>query len=208
MAEPFIKPTVGSSGVFTLREPFDADISPGVSYTCQGIRRLSEYLANNEEPWDDIYLPKKIPEDVYQDHLNEDIEIVSLQGEMGQWVYVPVTYVVSYPSTNGIPYRSIALSVGLPALPANRDYGFLFTNIKNLIRDSLGVDSTVDLVETSKVTLVDSDKHAIKQASRNLIANAASTDRARYMQKVRELESAKQKIQALEAWVKANRPPP
>lgn len=207
MAEPYIKPTVGSSGVFELREPFNSDIDTGVDYTCQGVRRLSEYLANNEEPWDNIYAPKKIDEVIYQEHLNADIEIVSLQAETGQWIYVPVTYVISYPSTNGIPYRSIAISVGLPALPANRNFDFLFDSLKNLMKDSLGVPCTVDLIETSKVTLVSSEKHAVKQAARNLVANAASTDRARYMSKVRELESAKQKIAILEAWIKKNKPP-
>jgi hypothetical protein len=202
----YVIPTVGSSGYFQLREPFQEKIQANVKYTCQAVRRFSDYVANNEDIKTDIYDEFGISEDIYEEDMRNNTDIVSLQAETGQWLYVPVRYVIGFPSTNGIPYRAISFAVALPAMPADRDYSHVITDIGNLIQQSLGVNTKIDIIETSKVTLVDSAKHETKQAERQAVAGAVSTDRGRYMKALQDLQQANQKIAALEAWIKVNKP--
>lgn len=202
-----ILPTIGSSGYFELRAPYDQAVLPDERYTCQAVRKLSDYLANNEDPKTDIYDANGIDEAEYDLDVEADMYIVSLQGETGQWVYVPARYLVKYPIVNGIPYRSMMIGVSLPPLPADRDLSFLTTDMGNLVRDTLGVDVQIDLMETSMVILVSKDRHDLEQAQRDLVTTGRLTDRARYISTQTQLDQALLKIQQLEAYIMANIPP-
>lgn len=201
MADPYIIPEVGSSGVWTLRSPFDVMIAKNVRYKCQEIRRISGYIANNEDVKTTVYTANKISEAVYEEDLASDSDIVSLQGETGQWLYVPVRYIVSYPTTNGVNYRTSVVAVSLPALPANTDMTNFFASITNLVSDTFGVNCQIEQVETSKVTQVPSDKHSQIQAQRKVITGAPATDRSRYVSTLRDLTEAISYIHQLEAYI-------
>ena len=113
----FVMPTVGSSGYFQLRAPFDKLILPNERYTCQALRRISDYLANNETPYEDIYEANGASRDDYDKDRTTDGYIVSLQAAIGHWVYVPVRYIAGYPVVNGVPYHSLTLTLALPPMP-------------------------------------------------------------------------------------------
>ena len=198
-----VLPTIGSSGFFELRAPFNNAILPNEQYTCQAVRKLSDYLANNEDPKAEIYDKYEISGADYEKDIADDVYIVSLQAEVGHWVYVPAKYVVKYPIVNGIPYRTVMLGVSLPAVPVAHDLSFLLTDIQNLVKDTLGVASNAQVVETSKVILVSKDKHDISLVNRAVVANGRSTDRSRYISTLNQLNNANAKIAALEAYIKA-----
>jgi len=203
MAE-LILPTIGSSGYYELRAPFDTIIIPYERYTCQAIRKISEYLANNENPKTLIYDKYQLTEDDYTSDAEQNMSIVSLQSAKGHWLYVPARYIVTYPITNGIPYRSIMIGVSLPSIPAEKDLSNLETDIGNLIVDTLGVTPAIRLVETSRVVLIPKDKHDITQSTRDATANGRLTDRSRYMSLLLEHQAALDKITALETYIKDN----
>lgn len=199
--DTIILPTIGSTGYFQCRAPIDALITPGERYTCHGIRSLSDMLANNETPKVDIYDKYKIDEAVYEQDLDLNMAIVSLQGETGHWLYVPAHYIISYPITNGIPYRTMMIGVALPALPADRDLSFLQTDIVNLVKDTLGVTARTNVIERSRTVLITREKHDIASAARTAVTSGKGTDRARYMSTLTDLESARQKIAELERYI-------
>lgn len=201
-----ILPTIGSSGYFELRAPFDTIVVVNERYTCQAIRRISDYLANNEDVKADIYDKYQLPEAEFFDDSQKNMYIVSLQSEKGHWLYVPARYIVKYPEVNGIPYRTMMIGVSLPPMVADRDYSFVMTDIQNLVTDSLGVTPTVKLVETSRVLLVSKEKHDIEQANRTAIINGNVTDRSRYISTQIALDRALTKIQELEAYIKNQLP--
>jgi hypothetical protein len=199
-----ILPTIGSSGYFELKAPFSSIILPNERYTCQAIRRLSDLLANNETPKEDIYLANGISEAEYDDDILKDMYIISLQGQIGHWIYVPARYVIKYPIVNGIPYRTMMMGISLPPMPVKRDLTFLTNEVKNLLHDTLGVDVKIKFIETSKVVLVSKDKHDINQLAREAISNGKSTDRSRLTVMQGLLNDALLKIKALEDYIKLN----
>lgn len=196
-----ILPTIGSSGTYTLRVPLDTVITLGERYTCQAIRRISDYLANNEAIKDDVYVKLGIDNE-YDIDASADAYILSLQSAKGHWLYVPAHYLVTYPITNGIPYRTMAIGVSLPSIPVTQDLTYLETEIQNIISDTLGVIPVIKQVETSRVVLVDKDRHDTLQMDRDALSANRLTDRTRYMSLLQEHQIALDKIQALEQYIK------
>lgn len=198
-----IIPTIGSSGFFELRAPFDTKILQGERYTCQAVRKLSDYLANNETPLDDVYKDAGLTEADYDADLLLDMYILSLQADTGHWVYVPASYLVKLPIVNGIPYRSMMIGVSLPALPADKDLSNVLTSIENLVMETLGVASATKVVETSKVVLIDRSTHDLTQSQRDANTTSRLTDRSKYTSTLTQLQAALLKIEQLESYIES-----
>jgi hypothetical protein len=199
MSDYGVIPTVGSAGYFELRAPLDTLISIGERHTCQAIRRITEYLSQNEDVLT-MYTDLGIASHYAQD-LVDDVYIASLQSDLGHWLYVPTGYIIAYPLTNGIAYRSVMIGISLPSIPVDRDYTFLETDLSNLIIDALGVTPVIRQVETSRVVLVPQSQHDITQAQRTLVSSGRVTDRSRYMSLQQDHATALAKIQELETYI-------
>jgi UDP-N-acetylglucosamine transferase subunit ALG13 len=200
----YVIPTVGSSGYFKLQAPFNTIILENELYTCQAIRRISEYLANNEDIKTDIYDKYQIDEAIYKEHVEEDIFIISLQAQVGQWVYVPVSYILAFPEVNGIPYRTVGIGISLPAFPADKDFSALITDLQNLITDRLGTACIVRVTETSKTLLVTREKHDELTTERNVIIDGSVTDRSRYNKLLIDHQDVLAQNTALSDYIAAN----
>lgn len=197
-------PTVGSTGYFELRAPFDNKIIVNERHTCQAIRRISDYIANNEDVKQIAYLSNGLTEQEFNAASDINMYIASLQSDRGHWLYVPVNYLIKFPITNGIPYRNITLGVALPPIPVDRNLSNIETDIANLITDALGVTPIIKQVQTSRVVLVAKDKHDLQQSARDAIANGSTTDRSRYMSLLQQHQIALDKIAELETYIKNN----
>lgn len=200
----YVIPTVGSSGYFKLQTPFDTVILENELYTCQAIRRVSEYLANNEDIKTDIYDKYQLGDEVYQQHVAEDMFIISLQAQIGQWVYVPVSHILAFPEVNGIPYRTVMVGISLPAFPADKDFSALFEDLQNLITDRLGTGAVIRLGETSKTLLVTREKHEQITIERNTVISGNVTDRSRYMKLLQDHQDILTQNAALSQWIADN----
>lgn len=199
-----ILPVIGSSGFYELAAPFDVEVVDKIEYTCKAIRRISDYLANNEDPKASIYDAYEIDEAVYEEDLSKDTYIVSLQSRKGHWLYVPSRYILSYPSVNGVPYRSVMLGVSLPPLPVSQDLTAILSDIKDLVENSLGVSVAVRQVETSMNVLVDYSVHEATQQERNIHIEGRSTLYARNVALREENDLLIQKVASLENYIKSN----
>jgi hypothetical protein len=201
----FILPVVGSSGFYELASPFDALAMDRVEYTCKGVRRLSDYLANNEDPKTDIYVKNAI-EPIYEEDLKLDAYIVSLQSISGHWLYVPYRYILSYPSPNGVKYRTVMLGVALPALPVSQALNGLMADVKDLVEGALGVDAVIKMVETSKPVLVSTEADQEAQLRRGLKISAAGTLHTQNQQLRDENAHLRAHITQLQDFIKSNAP--
>lgn len=197
----YVLPVIGSSGVFTLSSPFDSKVQPGERLFCKSIRSLSDYLANNEKPFDDIYKPVGLEQSDFDEDVAEDMHIVSLQNGEGYWVYVPAKYIVNYPVVNGVPYTYRSLAVALPALPIDLSSSQIETAIQNVINDLLGVDCVIRTIETSREIMVTDSIHNQRETERFVRMNGNTTDRARFIRLTQQFNDLQVKYQALETHV-------
>lgn len=198
-----IIPAIGAEGFYELLAPLDILIKQGEKYTCRAIRNISDYLANNEDVKTNVYDEYGLVSTVYDDHVLTNMEIISLQSELGHWVYVPVSYIAKYPDVNGVIYRTMMLGISLPSLPVDRDLSNLQTDVANLVQDSLGLTVNSKLVETSKPVLVDQDTHDQLTADRLVLSSITLTDRAKLARCNQDLLVALDKISELETYIES-----
>ena len=201
-----ILPVIGSSGTYELLPPFDTVILPEEIYTCKAIRNISEYVSYNQDPKKLVYDYYGLSENDYENDIQEDMEIVSLQNNKGVWLYVPARYIVKYPEVDGIPYHQLSMVCKIPAIEVSRDISHLKTDVINLIKDTLGVEAAVEIVEVSRTIAVTKDVSDQLKIDRALVSNGRVTDRAKYMQLLQQQQVLLDKIEALENYIKSTLP--
>ena len=201
-----ILPVIGSSGTYELLPPFDTVILPEEIYTCKAIRNISEYVSYNQDPKKLVYDYYGLSENDYENDIQEDMEIVSLQNNKGVWVYVPARYIIKYPEVDGIPYHQLSMVCKIPAIEVSRDISHLKTDVINLIKDTLGVEAAVEIVEVSRTIAVTKDVSDQLKIDRALVSNGRVTDRAKYMQLLQQQQVLLDKIEALENYIKSTLP--
>ena len=201
-----ILPVIGSSGTYELLPPFDTVILPEEIYTCKAIRNISEYVSYNQDPKKLVYDYYGLSENDYENDIQEDMEIVSLQNNKGVWVYVPARYIIKYPEVDGIPYHQLSMVCKIPAIEVSRDISHLKTDVINLIKDTLGVEAAVEIVEVSRTIAVTKDVSDQLKIDRALVSNGRVTDRAKYMQLLQQQQVLLDKIESLENYIKSTLP--
>lgn len=202
----YIVPDVGSRGKFYLNPPLQQLPSAGEEYTCQAIRKLSDYVANNEDPLTDIYKEYELTEDDYKKDLAEDMLIASLQSDSGHWLYVPVKYIQTQPDANGVPYRTLMIGVSIGAQPVQSDFTHIEDEIRDIVIKTLGVSPVIKQVQTSKPVLIPVDKHEEMVAARLHRTQQALTDGLKYRGLQLQHQQALDTIRILEDYIRQNLP--
>lgn len=202
-----VLPTIGSSGTFDFKYPFSNGEQNSFKhiYTVKSIRKISDYLAANEDVKGSVYDFYGISSDYDLDASRDEV-IVSLQSNKGVWLYVPAQYINSYPVTNGVPYRSVMIGVSLPPIPVNQDISQVTNDIGTIVHYYLGIQAQVAIVETSQVVLVAKADHDYYQAERETMKEVNPTHIQKYYKAAADLEVALTKIAMLEQYIKDNPP--
>ena len=196
-------PTVGSKGVYKLAAPFDQLMAVGEYYICKSVRKISEILANNDDPEKLVYTRYSLDQEIYTQHKTEDMEIVYLQSEKGHWLYVPASFIQEFPDPNGVIYRAVGISVLLPAIPVGYQLDQLKTEITGVVKDITGLRCTIKQTFTSRPLAVPVDKHEATQQTR-AIERALSPDiYSRYRKLQLENDILVAKVQALEQHIRS-----
>lgn len=201
MAAP-LTPQLGATGIWKLREPFNTQLIDGVRYTCMGIRTLADIRADGKDPYAQYYAPHQLDRAIYDLDVKVNVSIVSLQPDSGQMVYVPTTYINSFPSVGGQPYRVLALAAHLEALPDNLDLSGCIIAIKNIIKDTLGVESTITQVQLSDVEMIDSATAQNLETARQLNIQNKTTDTSKLMAAQAQVAALQQQLGVLQQYIK------
>lgn len=161
------KPSIGDTGFFELRTPYDKLLTPNVSYTCQSIRTISDYIRVGESVYERFYAPLEVAEDYYQQDLLDDVYIVGLQAGTGDGIYVPSSFIVAAPVKNGIKYISLVLGVELGAIPDNYNLESIKKQFTDIVLNGLGIESTIKGVLVGTPKYFSQEEHEMIMAARD-----------------------------------------
>lgn len=200
----YITPILGTKGIYSFSHDFK--VSEGEILECIGIRTISDYLANAEDPYQEIYVPVDLPEGEYENDLKADIGVVSLRNDGGYVYKVPARFIASYPIQDGIGYHSVTLPCALPAIRVDQDLTVAVREIKSAIKSSLGVDAVISVVQTSNVRGVNGTTDERIQIERQLIIDNNISTQAQLAEKDRLIDELNQRLAVLEAYIIANAP--
>lgn len=200
-----IIPPIGYPGIFKLRDPFNTLIVPDVIYTCQAVRRIEDLIASGMDPYNEFYYKHKLTPDMYKNDLLLGVCIITLQSVGGgSVVYVPSTYIESYPQAGGVSYTVLGLAVDLGALPDTTNLSLLTDKVKSVVQNTIGVIPEIKPVAISASTLVPHLEHDTLERSRLLNIENSQTDYAKVLRLESQNQSLVQKVQELEKYIKDN----
>lgn len=201
-------PPIGASGLYRLSEPFLSQINLNISYTCMAVRKISDVQAMGVDPYKAYYEPYGIPESTFKNDSGSGVCIVSLQSNNGIWVYVPSSFIESYPQVNGIAYSGVALMIHLGALPDSLNLSYLKNTIKDVVTATLGVvPQTVQTVITTPKSLISQDNHLAAENARQQNITTNTTDYAKGQQYENDNMALRARIAQLEAYIINNSTP-
>lgn len=178
-------------GVFQLREPFFA--SPKVAFTVMAIRTFTEILARGTDPMVLVYNPVNLTYDDYQADIQEGALIVTLQSADGQTIYVPNTYILSYPDMGDVEYSQMIIAVSLGALPKSFDASLVAQAVSSTVADVVGVSPEVKVAQSPISETITNDEHVQLVAARR----GAQANRSDEVTLARELQRQLDEANAL-----------
>jgi hypothetical protein len=193
--------------MFTLASPFNQEIVPNTPYTVIAVRKFADIIKKGEIPYETYYAPKGLSYNDYQRDSAANECIVTLRSAAGQFIYVPTSYILSYPNQSGVRYTAIALLVELGAISDQTDLSAVRTKISNVVRDSFGLTPTIQQVAYSETVLKSAADHAAIEGARTAAITEQMTDYAKYQQALATVTAQALKIQQLEAYIRTHIPP-
>jgi hypothetical protein len=199
-----VLPSLGSSGAWTLKTPFDALIVSNLAYTCQEVRRITTMVGQGVDVFTQHYARHGLTKAEYDQDVQNDVSMITLITSSGDWLFVPSSYVTGWPAADGVPYATIAAAIVLGALPNTVDPSFLTEDLKAFIKARLGLVPDISYVVVSETVMKDQNQHEILEIARE---NAKEVDKTLFSQ-LQDAEatiaSQKQTIDNLTAYIKAN----
>lgn len=187
-----LTPPIGISGSFLLREPFATQAD--TEYTVTAIRSFAEIRSRNNDPLALIYTPVKLGEVEMNLDIAENAVIVVLSTRLGQLLYVPDTYIQSYPHMGSVPYSYLIASVGLGMLPDALDVTNIKQVVASAVSDYIGVEAEVFITRGDVSDSIDEQRHVQLTISREQAIRNRETDRAKALRLGSELQTANQRI--------------
>lgn len=137
-----ITPNINSKGIFEVQEPFK--LNGKRVYEVIAIREFPDLWREDVDIYSEYYEEYELPESIYERDKKVGAAIVTLQGEDGL-VYVPDTFIISYPDLGLANYKHVVLSVSLGPIHISKNMSGLQKEIEGVCSKFLGVNAKVKI---------------------------------------------------------------
>lgn len=191
-----IVPTLNSSGQFTVQSPFK--LVDGVVYTCIAVRKFKDLLNQQVAVWDRYYSPYGLTQEQYNQDLKDEVVLVTLFSDDAPTVYIPSSYILSYPSASATTFRHRVLSCSLGAIPDSLPLDDFIQKVRALASDVVGIEPTVALHSVSLSTVVTKEAAQAFESARQARINNRTTEHAQLLASEAENAILRQRNQLLE----------
>lgn len=187
-----VTPQVGASGVFLLKVPYK-NVIPGTDedaptdqrkYSCIAVRRFEDITGRNsnikESYYDSVFSDQgsSFSKEEFDLQVAADVAIITLQDDTGNFYYVPDSYIDSVPTLLGRPYSNSYIAVKLLSHNLQLDLNPLAEEIRDLVRDRVGLEGTAYTIASRDVVYLDDSEHDAIEATRlSRIENNQSSSR-------------------------------
>lgn len=199
-------PPIGAAGKFGVSAPFSSVVDSNTHYECKAVRRFVDIINLGVDPYAEYYVPNEISEQKYQEDYTAGACIVSLMSSAGVWVYVPTTYITSYPSLGGVSYTAVLLGISLGAIPDFLDLSAVKSKIVDVVKDYIGVTSSVTEVQVSASRNLSYNDHNALEVARQANIAGSKTDYALYLEQKNLVQTLQTQLTQLQEYIKNNLP--
>lgn len=171
-------PPIGAYGTFVLNAPWDS--ASNKTYRCIALQRVEQFTKAGLNVFELVYSPMGLSQDVYNADVAIDVVIVGLLATDGTRIYVPDTYIQSYPDQSSIAYNYTVMSVDLGPQPSKIDLSNCVSDLKDLVSKYTGLATSVITVDVhtalSTTSMTQAQYIAALDAQQNALANVQTKD--------------------------------
>lgn len=182
-------PPLGTRGRYSLRAPWTTE--PNTLYTCAAIRSFTDLETLGVNILESYYVPMGLEASDVQRDRRDAVAIITLISETTAPIYVPSSYIESYPDLSHRNYHHMVVSASLGPLPDYLDLTFVKGQIASAISETIGVEPEVHLGVAPMIGEVTPEQHEILENAREAAITNRTTDRARLLeaqQRIAQLE--------------------
>lgn len=197
-------PAVGTKGRFILKTPFDAAMQPNTLYTLTAVRKFDEIETFGQNIFEQFYKPFQLTEADLNRDRSSGAMIITLMTLNAPPLYVPTSYVHSFPDLNYRPYNQYIVVLSLGPMADDTLFDSVIQGIKNTTSEFLGVDPEVHIAFTPLSDVITPEQHANLEATRQAAITNRTTDYARLYESNARNALLQQRIDILEKIVKDN----
>jgi hypothetical protein len=172
MAENTIIPSLKVTGRFEALAPFDRVINPMASYTVEAMRTVGEMQGLGVNIFQQVFAPVAVDQATYLTMIDQIVNaggvIISLIPRKGVPIYVPSTYLKSFPLVDGFLYERMVLVADLGALSSDMKPALdeAMTHFQDWIKMHYGITSTVKLGTVPVIGYVSQFEHETMETAR------------------------------------------
>lgn len=193
-------PPLNARGRYQLKAPWQASLDK--VYRCIAIRSFDDIYELGVDVFLAYYEPFGIARSTYDQDRRLGANIITLATDDNELIYVPDTYIASYPDMSSINYSHVVLSCSLGPVADHVPLDFLLQSVSTVVSDTIGIEPTVNLHLAPHTDVISPEQHDVLEAARSAAIKNRKTDYA----KVRELQiqnsSLIQRVKLLEQIIK------
>ncbi|MAP20173.1 MAG: hypothetical protein CL582_04445 [Alteromonadaceae bacterium] len=193
-------PTVGARGTYQVKTPFS--VTDGKVYVCEAVRSFDDLYQKNIDVYSQYYEPKGISRETFTQDKEAKANIVTLviddPSQNREVIYIPDTYILSFPSLGGVRYNRVVLSVDFALLPESIDLDDVKVRLGTVGSEVLGKVPDVNLHLAPYSGNITESEHEALEASRLDNITYQDTDHAKYLKERQKNQELYERIKTLE----------
>ncbi len=192
---------IGYRSVFKFSAPFNLIGVEKQYYTVVAIANILEFKNVYGILYDAMYETIPDSETLKEEHLNDNVDVVTLQLDSGPKIFVPVSAIELDDIGKYREFVKKTLIVDLGAFETNVNFDDLLEDIRTLTLKSLGIDPSITVMDTSRVALTNVSVIEAVEAERELLKATVENSVSNMDKLLTDLEKANLKIIALEEYI-------
>jgi hypothetical protein len=164
MARVPLTPPINTEGVFKINNPFS--LPQDVMFNVDEHRNFAALQRANIDPFTKYYQPVGVSNSDYLEDAAAGASIVTFKSADGQVVYIPDTYIETYPGAAGVAYVRNVLVWDLGPVPDYVDVSTLNADAKAVLEKGLGVTVTGLITTLAFEGVISDEDHVRMEAER------------------------------------------
>ena len=198
-------PPLNTTGRYITKSPWELPAT--LIYECIAIRSFDDIYKLGIDVYDTYYVPMGLinsPTFTFSEEKAAKANIITLRGSDGSIIYIPDTYILSFPNAGTVKYHHVILSVSVGALPEYLDLSSLHREIENLASGKIGTTVSVKEMVAPTTDQPTTENHEILEAARVGSITSYENDYTRVKKEEAKSALLQSKIDAMTAILKAN----
>jgi len=159
-----LTPPVNTEGVFKVNSPFS--LPQDVLFRVDAIANFADVARRGDDPYAKYYAPLNISNSDYLDDAKVGASIITFKSSDGQLVFIPDTYIETYPGAAGVSYVRNVLVWDCGPVPDYVDINALNADAVAVLTKGLGVTVTASVTTLAFEGVISDENHARMEAER------------------------------------------